>query len=87
MLGVLLYWVGVVVAGVVVAGADHVVEVGGRVSLQCGVAVQASQLCQWTRDGFGLGDTRKLSGYTRYRLVGSDDESKLLSLDISDIYL
>ena len=32
---------------------------------------------QWTRDGFGLGDTRALIGYTRYRLVGSDDESRL----------
>ena len=31
---------------------------------------------QWTRDGFGLGDTRDLSGYTRYKLIGSDDESK-----------
>ena len=35
-------------------------------------------LLQWTRDGFGLGDTRQLSGYPRYRLVGSDDESKLV---------
>ena len=32
---------------------------------------------QWTRDGFGLGDTRALIGYSRYRLVGSDDESRL----------
>ena len=31
---------------------------------------------QWTRDGFGLGDTRDLSGYSRYKLIGSDDESK-----------
>ena len=33
---------------------------------------------QWTRDGFGLGDTRALIGYSRYRLVGSDDESKII---------
>ena len=33
---------------------------------------------QWTRDGFGLGDTRDLSGYTRYKLIGSDDESKYI---------
>ena len=32
---------------------------------------------QWTRDGFGLGDTRALIGYSRYRLVGSDDESNV----------
>ena len=34
-------------------------------------------IIQWTRDGFGLGDTRDLSGYSRYKLIGSDDESKL----------
>ena len=33
-------------------------------------------MIQWTRDGFGLGDTRDLSGYSRYKLIGSDDESK-----------
>ena len=38
---------------------------------------------QWTRDGFGLGDTRDLSGYSRYKLIGSDDESELNQLDIA----
>ena len=33
-------------------------------------------IIQWTRDGFGLGDTRDLSGYSRYKLIGSDDESR-----------
>ena len=28
------------------------------------------------RDGFGLGETRDLPGYSRYRLIGSDEESK-----------
>ena len=37
-------------------------------------------LLQWTRDGFGLGDSRDLVGYTRYSLVDSDDESKKKSL-------
>ena len=66
----LLYWVGVVVAGVEGQPTDHVVEVGGRVSLQCGVAVQASQLCQWTRDGFGLGVAATLPGFPRYSMAG-----------------
>ena len=39
---------------------------------------------QWTRDGFGLGDTRALIGYTRYRLVGSDDESKQMTTTNGD---
>ena len=38
---------------------------------------------QWTRDGFGLGDTRDLSGYSRYKLIGSDDESELNQFDIA----
>ncbi len=31
---------------------------------------------QWTRDGFGLGETRDLIAYSRYKLIGSDEESK-----------
>ena len=48
-----------------------------QVTLPCRVENRIG-LLQWTRDGFGLGDTRQLSGYSRYRLVGSDDESKLV---------
>ena len=46
-----------------------------QVTLPCRVHNKIG-IIQWTRDGFGLGDTRDLSGYSRYRLIGSDDESK-----------
>ena len=46
-----------------------------QVTLPCRVENKAG-LLQWTRDGFGLGDTRGLVGYSRYTLVGTDDESK-----------
>ena len=46
-----------------------------QVTLPCRVENKIG-IIQWTRDGFGLGDTRDLSGYSRYRLIGSDDESK-----------
>ena len=46
-----------------------------QVTLPCRVENKIGVI-QWTRDGFGLGDTRDLSGYTRYKLIGSDDESK-----------
>ena len=46
-----------------------------QVTLPCRVHNKIGTI-QWTRDGFGLGDTRALSGYSRYRLIGSDDESK-----------
>ena len=46
-----------------------------QVTLPCRVHNKIG-IIQWTRDGFGLGDTRDLSGYSRYKLIGSDDESK-----------
>ena len=46
-----------------------------QVTLPCRVENKIGVI-QWTRDGFGLGDTRDLSGYSRYKLIGSDDESK-----------
>lgn len=46
-----------------------------QVTLPCRVENKIGVI-QWTRDGFGLGDTRDLSGYSRYKLIGSDDESE-----------
>ena len=46
-----------------------------QVTLPCRVENKIGVI-QWTRDGFGLGDTRDLSGYSRYKLIGSDDESR-----------
>lgn len=36
---------------------------------------KAGQL-QWTKDDFGLGLHRDLSGYERYKMIGSDEEGK-----------
>lgn len=58
---------------------------GEQVTLPCRVENKIG-LLQWTRDGFGLGDTRQLSGYSRYKLVGSDDE-KDWTLRISPVLL
>lgn len=35
-----------------------------------------SGILQWTKDDFGLGAHRNLSGYERYAMVGSDEEGK-----------
>lgn len=50
---------------------------GSRVTLPCRVINKAGQL-QWTKDDFGLGTHRHLTGYERYKMVGSDEEGKLL---------
>ncbi|CAG9116274.1 unnamed protein product [Plutella xylostella] len=47
--------------------------VGSRVTLPCRVEHKSGQL-QWTKDDFGLGLQRDLSGYERYRMIGSDEE-------------
>lgn len=48
---------------------------GSRVTLPCRVENKAGQL-QWTKDDFGLGLHRDLSGYDRYKMIGSDEEGK-----------
>jgi hypothetical protein len=42
---------------------------------------------QWTRDDFGLGTDRNLSGYKRYKMTGSDEEgtAELTSFKCIDI--
>ena len=49
--------------------------VGSRVTLPCRV-INKSGVLQWTKDDFGLGPYRNLSGYDRYRMIGSDEEGK-----------
>lgn len=49
--------------------------VGSRVTLPCRV-INKSGVLQWTKDDFGLGPHRNLSGYTRYRMIGSDEEGE-----------
>ena len=41
--------------------------------LACRVENKVGTL-QWTRDGFGLGVDRDLSGFSRYAMVGNDEE-------------
>ncbi|XP_022699777.1 irregular chiasm C-roughest protein-like isoform X2 [Varroa jacobsoni] len=59
--------------------------VGDTVVLACRVTDKAGAL-QWTKDGFGLGTNRNLSGFPRYQMVGSDDEGDY-SLHISPVAL
>ena len=33
---------------------------------------------QWTKDGFGLGTDRDLHGFSRYQMIGSDDEGNFI---------
>ena len=46
-----------------------------KAELCCRVKDRAGPL-QWTRDGFGLGDTRQLPGFSRYSLPASSDLSE-----------
>lgn len=43
-------------------------------------------LLQWTKDDFGLGTHRNLSGFDRYSMVGSDEEGDF-SLDVYPVML
>ncbi|XP_068224327.1 irregular chiasm C-roughest protein-like, partial [Palaemon carinicauda] len=47
--------------------------VGSTVVLPCRVINKVGHL-QWTKDGFGLGIERGLFGFSRYSMIGSDDE-------------
>ncbi|XP_026743411.1 irregular chiasm C-roughest protein-like isoform X1 [Trichoplusia ni] len=64
---------------------DQSAVVGSRVTLPCRVENKAGQL-QWTKDAFGLGTHRHLSGYERYKMIGSDEEGDY-SLDIREVTL
>lgn len=52
---------------------DQVAVVGARVILPCRV-VNKKGVLQWTKDDFGLGTKRKLVGFERYSMIGSDEE-------------
>ncbi|XP_041985822.1 irregular chiasm C-roughest protein-like isoform X2 [Aricia agestis] len=64
---------------------DQSAIVGSRVTLPCRVENKVGAL-QWTKDDFGLGTHRNLSGYERYTMIGSDEEGDY-SLDIRDVAL
>lgn len=64
---------------------DQTAVVGSRVTLPCRV-INKSGVLQWTKDDFGLGTHRNLSGYDRYTMIGSDEEGDY-SLDIYPVTL
>lgn len=54
---------------------DQIATVGEHVTLPCRVVNKLGVL-QWTRDDFGLGADRNLTGYNRYKMSGDDEEGK-----------
>ncbi|XP_074105443.1 irregular chiasm C-roughest protein isoform X2 [Cotesia typhae] len=52
---------------------DQTAVIGSRVTLPCRVLDQKGPI-QWTKDDFGLGAVRNLTGYERYAMIGSDEE-------------
>lgn len=58
--------------------------VGSRVTLPCRVENKAGIL-QWTKDDFGLGTQRNLTGYERYSMIGSDEEGRYCLLVIREL--
>lgn len=52
---------------------DQVAVVGARVILPCRI-INKQGVLQWTKDDFGLGTRRKLLGFERYSMIGSDEE-------------
>lgn len=65
---------------------DQTAIVGSRVTLPCRVLDKTGQL-QWTKDDFGLGTHRNLSGFERYSMIGSDEEGGLLKLISIFVYV
>lgn len=58
---------------------DQTAVIGSRVTLPCRV-IDKSGVLQWTKDDFGLGTHRNLSGFDRYTMIGSDEEGKIYSV-------
>jgi len=65
--------------------ADVSAEQGGQVTLPCQVQHKGGTL-QWTKDGFGLGQSRSLPGFPRLSMVGQDISTDW-SLSISPVLL
>ncbi len=57
---------------------DQIATVGEHVTLPCRV-VNIKGVLQWTRDDFGLGNSRLLDGFRRYTMTGSDEEGKSIN--------
>lgn len=57
---------------------DQTAVIGSRVTLPCRVLDQKGPV-QWTKDDFGLGALRNLTGFERYSMIGSDEEGNFHS--------
>lgn len=55
---------------------DQTAVVGETVVMACRVLNKGGVL-QWTKDDFGLGSDRNLSGFERYSMIGTEDEGEL----------
>ncbi len=64
---------------------DQTAIIGSHVTLPCRV-IDKRGVLQWTKDDFGLGMHRNLSGFERYSMIGSDEEGDF-SLDIYPVML
>lgn len=66
---------------------DQTAVIGSRVTLPCRVLDQKGPI-QWTKDDFGLGAVRNLTGFERYAMIGSDEEGKWFdATEISNTWL
>ncbi|KAF2369130.1 CD80-like immunoglobulin C2-set [Trinorchestia longiramus] len=65
--------------------SDQTAVLGSMAVFPCRVINQVG-FVQWTKDGFGLGVIRRLNGFDRYSMVGSDEEGDF-SLSISPVTL
>ncbi len=54
-----------------------IAAIGEHVTLPCRVVNKLGTM-QWTRDDFGLGTDRNLTGFKRYKMTGSDEEGRTL---------
>ncbi|XP_046635750.1 irregular chiasm C-roughest protein-like isoform X2 [Daphnia pulicaria] len=64
---------------------DQTAVVGETVVMACRVLNKGGVL-QWTKDDFGLGSDRNLSGFERYSMIGTEDEGTF-SLQIRPVTL
>jgi len=53
----------------------QIAAIGEHVTLPWRVVNKLGTL-QWTRDDFGLGADRNLTGFKRYKMTGSDEEGR-----------
>ena len=56
------------------------VREGQNVTLECSVSHKAGVL-QWTKDDFGLGTSRSLPGYSRFSMVGDNNDTWNLHIE------